>query len=84
VAHRLGQELVTDGLWEIVAPLIPPQPERPQGGGTRYVDDPAVLAAIVYVLTTGCARRHLPGDGAPAVRGLDRGRTVAPAAPGGA
>jgi transposase len=39
---------VPDGLWEIVEPLIPPQPERPQGGGTRYVDDRAVFAAIVY------------------------------------
>src|SRR3712207_7771542 len=34
----------------------------PQGGGTRYVDDRAVFAAIVYVLTTGCAWRHLPAE----------------------
>jgi Putative transposase of IS4/5 family (DUF4096) len=32
----------------------------PQGGGTRYVDDRALFIAIVYVLTTGCAWRHLP------------------------
>ena len=49
-----------DGLWEIVEPLIPPQRERPQGGGTRYVEDRAVFTAIVDVLTTGCAWRHLP------------------------
>ena len=60
--ERLGRELVPDGLWEIVEPLIPPQRERPQGGGTRYVDDPAVFTAIVYVLTTGCAWRHLPAE----------------------
>src|SRR3954453_4981669 len=58
----MGQTLVPDGLWEIVEPLIPPQPQRPQGGGTRYVDDRAVFTAIVYVLTTGCAWRHLPAE----------------------
>ena len=56
----IGQTLVPDGLWEIVEPLIPPQAERPQGGGTRYVDDRSVFTAVVYVLTTGCAWRHLP------------------------
>ena len=60
--RQLDRELVPDKLWEIVAPLIPPQPERPQGGGTRYVDDRAVFTAIVYVLTSGCAWRHLPAE----------------------
>jgi transposase len=55
VGERLGRKLVPDGLWEIVEPLISPRWERPQGGGTRYVDDQAVFTAIVYVLTTGCA-----------------------------
>jgi hypothetical protein len=35
MGERLGQELVPDGLWELVEPLIPPQTERPQGGGTQ-------------------------------------------------
>jgi transposase len=60
VGQRL--ELVPDGLGRIVEPLIPPQRERPQGGGTRYVEDRAVFTAIVYVLTTGCAWRHLPAE----------------------
>ena len=60
MGERLGRQLVPDGLWEIVEPLIPPQRERPQGGGTWYVEDRAVFTAIVYVLTTGCAWRHLP------------------------
>ena len=51
-----------DGLWKIVEPLLPPQRERPQGGGTRYVDDRAVFTAVGYVLTTGCAWRHLPAE----------------------
>ena len=62
MGQRLGPELVPDGLWEIVEPLIPPQRERPQGGGTRFVEDRAVFTAIVYVLTTGCAWRHLPAE----------------------
>jgi transposase len=62
VAERLGRELVPGGLWRIVEPLIPAQRERPQGGGTRFVDDRAVFTAIVSVLTTGCAWRHLPAE----------------------
>jgi transposase len=62
VPKRLGQDLVPEGLWKIVEPLIPPQRERPQGGGTWQVDDRAVLTAIVYVLTTGYAWRRRRGD----------------------
>ena len=62
VAQRLGQTLVPDRLWEIVEPLILPQRECPQGGGTRYVEDRVVCTAVVYVLTTGCACRHLPAE----------------------
>jgi transposase len=62
MAQRLDQELVLDGLWGIVEPLLPPQTERPQGGGTRQVDDRAVFTAVVHVLTTGCAWRHLPAE----------------------
>src|SRR3712207_6329627 len=62
VGERMGQTLVPDGLWEIVEPLLPAQRERPQGGGTRFVDDRAVFTAIVYVLTNGCAWRHLPAQ----------------------
>ena len=35
-------------------------PKRAQGRGIRRVDDRQVFAAIVFVLTTGCAWRHLP------------------------
>jgi transposase len=62
VAERLGQVLVPDGLRDVVELLIPAQRERPQSGGTRYVDERAVFTAIVYVLTTGCAWRHLPAE----------------------
>jgi transposase len=51
-----------DDLWEIVQPLIPVPPKRPQGGGRRRVDDRAVLAAIVYLTQAGCSWRALPAN----------------------
>ncbi|WP_329241128.1 transposase [Streptomyces sp. NBC_01478] len=56
----LSQRLVPDGLWELVAPLLPSFNSRPQGGGTAPYDERAVFTAVVYVLTSGCAWRHLP------------------------
>ncbi|WP_437076547.1 IS5 family transposase [Streptomyces sp. enrichment culture] len=56
----LSQRLVPDELWSLVAPLLPPFASRPQGGGTAPVDERAVFTAVVYVLTSGCAWRHLP------------------------
>lgn len=56
----LSRRLVPDALWEIVGPLIPRFEARPQGGGTSPVADRAVFAAVVYVLTSGCAWRYLP------------------------
>ncbi|HEX6969836.1 MAG TPA: hypothetical protein VF174_13645 [Micromonosporaceae bacterium] len=35
VDERLVHQWVPDELWELVAPLVPPPPRRPQGGGTR-------------------------------------------------
>ncbi|MGV9962204.1 transposase [Rhodococcus aetherivorans] len=40
--------------------MLPGFRARPQGGGRATLDDRAVFAAIVYVLTSGCAWRHLP------------------------
>ncbi|ONK14358.1 hypothetical protein STBA_51420 [Streptomyces sp. MP131-18] len=48
------------GRWEIARDVLPPSRVRPQGGGTRNTPDEAVFAAIVYVLVSGCAWRHLP------------------------
>ncbi|MEU8625067.1 IS5 family transposase [Streptomyces sp. NPDC048669] len=56
----LSHRLVPDELWELSAPLLPRFASRPQGGGTAPVDERAVLTAVVYVLTSGCAWRFLP------------------------
>jgi transposase len=57
---EFAKRLVPDGLWEIAAPLIPQHVKRAQGGGIARVEDRTVFCAIVFVLTTGCAWRHLP------------------------
>lgn len=56
----LSQRLVPDVLWELAAPLLPPFNTRPQGGGTAPLEERAVFTAVVFVLTSGCAWRHLP------------------------
>jgi transposase len=60
VGADLPQRLVPDELRELVAPLLPSFAARPQGGGTAPCDERAVFTAVVYVLTSGYAWRHLP------------------------
>lgn len=60
VVDDLSLRLVPDALWEMVEPLVPQFAVRPQGGGSAPVNDRAVFTAIVFVLTSGCAWRHLP------------------------
>jgi transposase len=55
------EELVPDGLWERIAPLLPPpKPRRYRYPGRRPIDDRAALAGIVFVLTTGITWNQLP------------------------
>jgi transposase len=60
VIDALSRQLVSDELWALARPLIPQFSPRPQGGGTTPVDDRAVFTAVVFVVTSGCAWRHLP------------------------
>ncbi|WP_432277616.1 transposase [Kitasatospora brasiliensis] len=49
-------DLVPDDLWERVAPLLPPAPERRRRHpGRLRVPDRAALAGNIYVLRTGVA-----------------------------
>jgi len=55
------ENLVPDGLWERIAPLLPPpKPRRYRYPGRRPADDRAALAGIVFVLKTGIAWNQLP------------------------
>ncbi|MFH8435463.1 IS5 family transposase [Streptomyces sp. NPDC018007] len=54
------ERLVPDELWELFQRVVPEVPSRPQGGGRRRHGDREVLAAIVFVATSGCTWRQLP------------------------
>ncbi len=55
------EALVPDGLWERVAPLLPPpKPRRYRHPGRRPIDDRAALAGIVLMLKTGIHWNQLP------------------------
>ena len=52
---------VRDELWEAVGPLLPEHGPDPRGGRPR-IDDRVCFNAIVFVLFTGIAWRHLPRE----------------------
>lgn len=76
VSADLSERLVPDELWETVAPLLPSFAARPQGGGSAPRDGRAVFTAVVYVLTSGCAWRHLPPTFGPSPATAHRRCTV--------
>lgn len=55
-------ELVSDVLWEQIAPLLPPEPERSPKGGRPRVSQRQALAGIVFVLKTGIPWQALPRE----------------------
>ncbi|WP_328380131.1 transposase [Streptomyces sp. NBC_00440] len=54
------EPLVPDELWALFQRVVPKAPSRPQGGGRRRHGDREVLAAIVFVATSGCTWQQLP------------------------
>ncbi|GLY54228.1 hypothetical protein Lesp01_78840 [Lentzea sp. NBRC 102530] len=62
VIEQLSSRLVSANLWSLVEPLIPPAKVRRQGGGRGRVCNRSVFTAIVFVLSSGCAWRHLPAS----------------------
>jgi putative transposase len=57
-AHHYPSD-VTDAQWKLIEPHLPPEPGGGRPRTTRMRD---VLAAILYILRTGCQWRYLPGD----------------------
>jgi transposase len=60
---KVRADLVPDDLWERVAPLLPPTPERRhRHPGRLRVPDRVALVGVMYVLRTGVAWRDVPAE----------------------
>src|SRR3712207_3223452 len=57
----MAKALVSDELWALVAPLLPPPRPRPKGGRPP-VDDRKALAGILFVLKSGIPWAMLPRE----------------------
>lgn len=56
-------DVVPDDLWERMAPLLPPAPERRhRHPGRLRVSDRVALAGVLFVLRTGVAWRDVPAE----------------------
>jgi len=63
----MTKPLVSDELWELIAPLLPTENPKPKGGRPR-VPDRAALTGIIFVLRSGIPWGMLPkelGCGSP-------------------
>ena len=57
----MAKVLVTDELWELIEPLLPPGPPKPKGGRPRIPDRQA-LTGVLFVLKTGIPWEDLPQE----------------------
>lgn len=57
----MARPLVSDELWSVVAPLLPPSRPKPKGGRPP-VPDRAALSGILFVLRTGLPWEMLPQE----------------------
>jgi transposase len=57
----MSTPLVSDGLWAIIAPLLPTERPKPKGGRPRIADR-AALTGILFVLKSGIPWELLPQE----------------------
>jgi len=57
----MAKPLVSDELWNRIAPLLPEEPAKPDGGRPR-LDDRAALTGILFVLLSGMPWQMLPQE----------------------
>ena len=74
----MAKPLLTDELWKLIQPLLPPAPQTGKGtqGGRPRLNDRACLTGILFVLKTGIPWEDLPhemgcGSGMTCWRRLD-------------
>jgi transposase len=59
----MARQLVSDELWNLIEPLLPPDPPRRfRHPGRKRVPNRACLAGIVFVLKTGIPWEDLPQE----------------------
>ena len=59
----MARPLVSDELWEMVQPLLPPaKPRRFRYPGRRRIDDRKALTGILFVLKSGIPWEMLPKE----------------------
>ena len=57
----MSKPLVSDDLWAVVEPLLPPELPKPKGGRPRRADR-AALTGIIFVLKSGIGWELLPQE----------------------
>jgi transposase len=57
----MSKLLVSDELWAVVEPLLPPESPKPKGGRPR-ISDRATLTGILFVLKSGIGWEWLPQE----------------------
>lgn len=65
----MAKPLVPHELWQLLAPLLPPEPPKPRGGRPR-VPNRAALTGMLFVLKSG-----IPWELLPRERGWGSGMT---------
>ena len=60
----MSQPLLSDALWAVIEPLLPPEAPKPKGGRPR-VPDRAALTGILFVLRSGIPWEMLPWEMLP-------------------
>jgi transposase len=53
--------VLSDDLWAIIAPLLPPDPPKPKGGRPR-LDDRRALNGVLFILKHGLGWQALPKE----------------------
>jgi len=57
----MAKPLLTDELWSVIEPLLPPEKPKPEGGRPP-VNNRAALTGIIFVLRSGLPWEMLPQE----------------------
>lgn len=58
----MARQLVDDGLWSVIEPLLPVKQRRQRYPGRKRLDDRLALTGILFVLQTGIPWEMLPQE----------------------